>query len=124
MRKNCLHCGKPVNKPGNKFCSIYCSGVYIGLPSRQAGARRSPHYKQWKFTVLKRDNSICQMCGRSEGDMHIHHIDEFAKQPEKVFQVDNGITLCPGCHNSIRGKEADYKDRFLAIIGEQKEEIR
>jgi len=32
------------------------------------------------------------------------------------FVTANGITLCKKCHDSIKGKEADYEAFFLKIL--------
>lgn len=32
------------------------------------------------------------------------------------YKTDNGICLCVDCHNSIKGREHEMRDRYLAIV--------
>lgn len=74
-------------------------------------------YKNWRNAVFSRDNYTCQMCGKkSNGDIEAHHIHTWKDYPEKRFDIENGITLCKKCHNSIKGKEMEYVDIFIEII--------
>lgn len=60
--------------------------------------RNSKEYKQWRKAVFERDGYICQHCGVKGGVLNAHHIIRWCDDINKRFDVDNGITLCEGCH--------------------------
>jgi 5-methylcytosine-specific restriction endonuclease McrA len=82
--------------------------------------RNSERYKKWHSDVFKRDGWTCQTCGtRGHGqNIIVHHIipfqtilkkvaikgismdDEYilAMELPEMFDVNNGVTLCRGCH--------------------------
>lgn len=51
--------------------------------------------------ALTRDDYLCQICGCSEGSMHVDHIQSFAKHPSLRFEIDNLRTLCRSCHYMV-----------------------
>jgi hypothetical protein len=66
--------------------------------------RATKDYREWRKSVLERDDYTCQKCNKKGGWLHAHHIKPFAKYPELRFVVSNGITLCKSCHkNEHRG---------------------
>lgn len=74
--------------------------------------RKCKKYKEWRTCVYRRDNYTCQDCEKKGGDLEAHHKKDFAKIIEEnsiktlknaslckeLWEVDNGITLCPDCH--------------------------
>jgi hypothetical protein len=66
----------------------------VDLANRRA--RRWRRYHRWKGAILKRD-TCCQLCGVDK-NLHVHHIQKFATNPEKWFDLNNGITYCKTCH--------------------------
>jgi hypothetical protein len=46
------------------------------------------------------------------GDIHAHHVFEFADFPEHRFSLWNGVTLCPYCHMKAHGYEPAAKKYF------------
>jgi len=69
-------------------------------------------YKNWRHSVFVRDNFTCQECGVRGGRLQVHHlkafyeiIDEYkirniddAKKCDKLWDLNNGKTLCVLCH--------------------------
>lgn len=93
-----------------KFCSKACAdrGGYRAKGDahplyRADSRRRSRAGKQgsWARAVLGRDKATCQHCGATGVEMHAHHIKSFAEHPELRWDIDNGITLCHGCHWAV-----------------------
>jgi 5-methylcytosine-specific restriction endonuclease McrA len=77
----------------------------------------SPEYRAWRDNVKKRDKHRCQWPGCcSNKSIQVHHIKTWANYPAMRFVEANGITLCKRCHDSIRGKEADYEFFFMKVL--------
>lgn len=74
--------------------------------------RNSIEYKQWRRAVFLRDNFTCQNCSHT-GYLEADHIKPFAYFPELRFDLDNGRTLCLGCHkqtDTYMGKAKKYQN--------------
>jgi len=75
-------------------------------------------YKRFRLEVLKRDSFTCKMC-KAKGKktrLNVHHIMKWSSAASLRYDVDNGITLCHKCHDSIKGKETHYISYFLDLI--------
>lgn len=66
--------------------------------------RSSVEYRNWRTEVFKRDNYICQSCGKRGGDLQAHHIKRFSDYEELRLEISNGLTLCLECHKEIHKK--------------------
>lgn len=55
-------------------------------------------YQTWRDSVLKRDNYTCRCCGNKK-NLCAHHLSNFSNDVENRLNIENGITLCDGCHN-------------------------
>ncbi len=80
-----------------------------GGVSLEKKTRYNREYRQWRKKVLERDNFTCITCGKNkesgEKYMTAHHIKEFGFYPELRYVVENGQTLCVGCHCKITAIE-------------------
>lgn len=57
-------------------------------------------HRQWIKEVKKRDKFICQTCGKSGDNNQLvaHHIKSWKNNINLRFDIDNGKTMCRGCH--------------------------
>lgn len=73
-------------------------------------------WKQWRTAVFERDGYQCQECGVLGAYLEPHHILPIRTNDEAVFDTNNGITLCRPCHQKTIWKEADYQEKYSAIV--------
>lgn len=65
--------------------------------------------------VILRDGCRCKECGKSGSVLEVHHI-----KPRRLNgsnTLDNLITLCRECHQKTEGKEEQYVQRYLDMLG-------
>ena len=60
--------------------------------------RNCPENREWVKAVFDRDGHTCQKCLVRGGELEAHHILPYALFPKYRVNVENGITLCKGCH--------------------------
>lgn len=72
-----------------------------GLVNPNTRLRASHDSKSWSLSVRRRDGQ-CVKCGAG-GKLHAHHVKPWKTHPELRFDVSNGITLCPPCHENAHG---------------------
>jgi hypothetical protein len=78
-------------------------------------------YTTFIAKVLKRDNYICQCCGKKDDNLEVHHLDGYDWCKEKRIDVTNGITLCKQCHFNFHGKYGrgnNTKEQFQEWLGD------
>ena len=56
-------------------------------------------WKQQRNRVLNRDNHTCQICGKSDGAMNVHHICYI--HPLSEMNDRDLVTLCHDCHEKV-----------------------
>lgn len=77
-----------------------------GVTSLRKRDMSTTKYKEWRLSVFVRDNYTCVFCAQRGGDLNADHIKPWAYFPDLRYDVDNGRTLCLGCHKKT------YKDVF------------
>ena len=83
-----------------------------GISPIKKRIRRSIKYREWRETIFKQDNYICQMCGEN-GNLNANHIKKFSDYPELRFELNNGITLCKNCHlHTVNQHEEEWESYF------------
>ena len=99
--------------------------------------RDSPEYKSWRYSIFKRDGFKCVLT-QKRGSIEAHHLNSWANNEEKRFEVNNGVTLSPECHSLFHsiygfGENTEYqfeefKNRyhygeFDSILGASSERV-
>lgn len=101
-----------------KYCSYKC----MGLDNRSSNPdlRDSPEYRQFRETVLERDNHQCVECG-DDGDLHVHHVIPIYDDESLATDVENGKTLCVECHAEAHEELGD--DHLVELIRSSQESV-
>lgn len=104
---NCKFCNKlfktvPSQIGIKKYCSKTCmlkdkEPMIKGL----SYLRNTSTYKEWRLSVYARDGFKCQSCGQVGKDLRAHHMVPVAVDVTKMFDINNGITLCEDCHKKV-----------------------
>tara|TARA_Y100000590_G_scaffold423744_1_gene529931 strand:- start:871 stop:1143 length:273 start_codon:yes stop_codon:yes gene_type:complete len=80
-----------------------------------------PVYAEWRKKVYNRDKRRCQMPGcKSKYKIQAHHIKTWSGASSLRYDIDNGITLCKSCHDSINKYESHYEALFTEIVSSKK----
>jgi hypothetical protein len=77
-----------------------------------------PKYKKWRGRIFKRDGYACQFptCKWPMGTIAGHHIRMKWYNPELIYALTNGITLCDYHHKYIHKRGSDnYVEVFEEI---------
>src|SRR6476646_11460568 len=91
--------------------------------------RNTTEYLKWRIAILKRDNFRCQICTASIKDnksvrLEVHHaktFDDICKENnittvkgalacKEIWSLDNGISLCHGCHKTLEEPKAKIRN--------------
>ncbi len=84
-----------------------------GITPERILGRNKKEAIDWKKEVFKRDNYICQKCGKKSGLLNCHHIYSFAEHKNLRYIIQNGITLCRKCHHNFHRGEMIYNFEFV-----------
>lgn len=68
-----------------------------GVTPENNRIRSSINYKEYRESVLNKDNHSCIICG-AKNNLEVHHIFPFAIFPDDRFRVDCGCTICKNHH--------------------------
>jgi hypothetical protein len=101
----CRECYQKTNKGENHHC--------YGKTREEISLnmKNTPKYKikQWRTTIKERDNYTCDICRKqSKDDVVAHHLYDKTHFPEKIYDENNGITLCKYCHINFHNKYGHY----------------
>ncbi len=80
--------------------------------------RKTDEYKEWRLQIFGRDNFTCQYCRVRGTYLEPHHIKMFSELLEEnniqskedaikcsvLWNLNNGITYCKGCHDLLKHK--------------------
>jgi len=75
----------------------------------------------WSAKVKERDGNMCQKCGSKDKQLNSHHI--FSRSHKSTrWDIDNGITLCAGCHTLGNGSAhkdpSVFQDWYINVMGQ------
>ena len=70
---------------------------------------KTPEWEKQRKRVLQRDSYTCQICGRSGGELNVHHL--FYVQPLCDMHERDLVTLCHDCHMLVHSIQ-DHMDAF------------
>jgi hypothetical protein len=119
--KVCEHCGatftvkRADHENTQRFCSMTCSGLAHrgenggrwkgGYDRELRPNRHTAEYKEWRESVLARDNWTCQDCGDTSPGLAVHHVFSFDEFPDFRLEIWNGVVLCSSCHMKTHHRE-------------------
>jgi len=94
--------------------------------------RNTTEYLHWRIAILRRDNFRGQVCTASikankSDRLEVHHVktfDDICKENnittvkgalacKEIWSLDNGISLCHGCHKDIERIRTELKNMFV-----------
>lgn len=78
--------------------------------------RGTTEWCNWRNKVFERDNYTCQECKNKGIPIEPHHIIPLRLGFEKVFDINNGITLCRKCHQKTIFKEESFIEKYSQKI--------
>lgn len=78
-------------------------------------------HKRWRLQVIARDKK-CVVCGKEGKYMNAHHLVP-SNFSEYEFLVDNGLTLCAGCHTLSRFSAHKNPIWFCKWLAKHKPEL-
>lgn len=78
---------------------------------------KSGAFKTWRKLVFERDDFTCLLCGVRGGPLEPHHIIPRREDQTKIYQVENGATLCKRCHKTTFNREHEFVDLLTKSIG-------
>lgn len=115
----CANCGTLFRRPKskkerakNQFCDDLCKFAFMKGPSHpmwktgktastfSTWAKNQAAWGEWQEKVFARDGYKCMISGKTE-NLQAHHIMQKSLNPEKVFDVENGITLAFEVHQKL-----------------------
>jgi len=86
--------------------------------------RDSFEYREFRKTIMQRDNYTCQLTGM-RGKLNVHHIEAISTSLEKVLDPSNVVTLHASVHklfHDIYGRGYNTKEQFNEFLLKIKEE--
>ena len=111
---------------------LFDNDIILPPPLLKLRIRNTTEYLNWRIAILRRDNFRCQVCTASIKDnksvrLEVHHaktFDDICKENnittvkgalacKEIWSLDNGISLCHGCHKNIERIRTELKNMFV-----------
>ena len=134
---SCDYCKEPIKlrkseieRSNHHFCSQEC---YSKWSSENKKGENNPNwnpnltdkerqecrgiegYSAFVKQVLRRDNYSCQITGKRDAKLEVHHLNCYSKFKEERTDINNGITLSKEIHrlfHKIYGNKHNTKEQF------------
>lgn len=88
----------------------------VHSPTRaEENPRYSMDYERWRKKVYRRDKSICQISGKTNCEIHAHHIKSWIDNEDLRFKIENGITMKAEIHclfHSLYGRGYNTQEQL------------
>jgi 5-methylcytosine-specific restriction endonuclease McrA len=68
--------------------------------------------EKFRIDVFSRDKNKCRKCDEAE-DLDAHHITDRNEMPNGGYVKENGISLCPPCHEKAEVWHNSDKTEFV-----------
>ena len=111
---------------------LFDDDTILSLSLLKLRIRNTTEYLNWRIAILRRDNFRCQVCTASIKDnkglrLEVHHaktFDDICKENnittvkgaltcKEIWSLNNGISLCHGCHKNIERIRTELKKMFV-----------
>jgi transposase-like protein len=90
-----------------------------GITRKQHRQRGSLYMRLAREACFERDYFTCRICGERGGQLNAHHIWPFQRFPERMYDVNNLLTLCKACraafHKAAGGQVKVAIGPFFAV---------
>lgn len=121
-KKICCKCNKKMDikffeKPTSRICDDCKIKSKRVKKQSSPGKQRQIKDKKWALDIKERDGFKCLHCGKEEY-LNSHHIYSRSNYAVR-WDMDNGITLCSGCH-TMSSKFSAHKTplEFIEFVKE------
>jgi 5-methylcytosine-specific restriction endonuclease McrA len=75
--------------------------------------------QQFRDAVFHRDGNVCRVCKAGSYALDAHHITDRHLMPNEGYVKENGISLCPTCHE----KAEVFHSTGTALVGWSPEDL-
>lgn len=105
-----------MNRDGQRvYCSRECYwrsmvGKVVGTGATAKHPRDYPlgFTRTFRKMIRERDGFTCQVCGKQEAGLHVHHID-YDKANLKPLNL---VSLCGRCHGKTNHNRPEWREYF------------
>ena len=87
----------------------------MGKKESYAEMLRNPLWQKKRLEILERDNYMCQYCGNTTKELHVHHKTYKMGAAPWEYDNDNLITLCHDCHEIETQEKKELYTMFQEV---------
>src|SRR5260370_1197476 len=85
---------------------------------------KDPRWQKRRLKIFERDNWTCQLCSRTDLELHVHHVYRTTEEPWEETDL-HLLTLCKLCHEQqLKNPHGAFKPpkRLYNVEGESAQE--